>query len=102
MPGANHQRDALAPPGFPLVTRPRMDLECNRNIGCASQKLAAPARNWLRQPLVTTTDLRHSVPKAGEAMARATALPVQHPTDRLVGQTPAIQALQAQIRHLAT
>jgi DNA-binding NtrC family response regulator/predicted ATPase len=34
-------------------------------------------------------------------MARAGALPVHHPTDRLVGQTPAIQALRAQIRHLA-
>ena len=34
-------------------------------------------------------------------MAREAALPVHHPTDRLVGQTPAIQALRAQIRHLA-
>jgi two-component system response regulator PilR (NtrC family) len=34
-------------------------------------------------------------------MARAAALPVQHPTDRLVGQAPAILALRAQIRHLA-
>jgi DNA-binding NtrC family response regulator/predicted ATPase len=34
-------------------------------------------------------------------MARAAALPVQHPTDRLVGHTPAIQALRAQLRHLA-
>ena len=33
-------------------------------------------------------------------MAREAALPVHHPTDRLVGQTPAIQALRAQIRHL--
>jgi hypothetical protein len=35
-------------------------------------------------------------------MARAAALPVQHPTDRLVGGTPAIQALRAQIRHHRT
>jgi DNA-binding NtrC family response regulator/predicted ATPase len=34
-------------------------------------------------------------------MAREAALPAFHPTDRLVGQTPAIQALRAQIRHLA-
>ena len=34
-------------------------------------------------------------------MAREAALPVHHPTDRLVGQTPAIQALRAQIHHLA-
>ena len=34
-------------------------------------------------------------------MAREAALPVHHPTDRLVGQSPAIQALRAQIRHLA-
>jgi DNA-binding NtrC family response regulator len=34
-------------------------------------------------------------------MAREAALPVHHPTDRLVGQAPAIQALRAQIRHLA-
>jgi DNA-binding NtrC family response regulator/predicted ATPase len=34
-------------------------------------------------------------------MAREAALPVHHLTDRLVGQTPAIQALRAQIRHLA-
>jgi DNA-binding NtrC family response regulator/predicted ATPase len=34
-------------------------------------------------------------------MAREAALPVHHPTDRLVGQAPAIQALRAQICHLA-
>jgi DNA-binding NtrC family response regulator/predicted ATPase len=34
-------------------------------------------------------------------MERETALPVHHPTDRLVGRAPAIQALRAQIRHLA-
>jgi hypothetical protein len=34
-------------------------------------------------------------------MAREAALPIHHPTDRLVGHTPAIQALRAQIRHLA-
>jgi two-component system, NtrC family, response regulator AtoC len=34
-------------------------------------------------------------------MARAAVLSVQRPTDRLVEDTPAIQALRAQIRHLA-
>jgi DNA-binding NtrC family response regulator/tetratricopeptide (TPR) repeat protein len=34
-------------------------------------------------------------------MVREAALPIHHPTARLVGQTPAIQALRAQIRHLA-
>jgi DNA-binding NtrC family response regulator/predicted ATPase len=34
-------------------------------------------------------------------MVREAALPVHHPTDRVVGQVPAIQALRAQIRHLA-
>jgi DNA-binding NtrC family response regulator/predicted ATPase len=34
-------------------------------------------------------------------MAREAVLPVHHPTDRLVGQAPAIQALRTQIRHLA-
>ncbi len=57
------------------------------------QQLAAPASNWLRQPPLTTTDVRHSGPKAGAAMARTAALSV-HPTDRLVRHTPAIQALR--------
>src|SRR5262245_3927112 len=34
-------------------------------------------------------------------MAREEALPATHPTDRIVGEAPAIQALRAQIRHLA-
>jgi DNA-binding NtrC family response regulator/predicted ATPase len=34
-------------------------------------------------------------------MAREAALPVHHPTARLVGQTPAMQALRTQIHHLA-
>jgi hypothetical protein len=40
-------------------------------------------------------------PKQGEVMAREEALPAQHPTDCLVGQAPAIQALRGQIRRLA-
>ena len=64
-------------------------------------KLAAPARNWLRQPLMTTTDVQAFGTRSRGGMAREAALPVHHPTDRLVGQTPAIQALCAQIRHLA-
>jgi DNA-binding NtrC family response regulator len=35
-------------------------------------------------------------------MARSDPLPPAHPTDRIVGHAPAIQALRAQIRHLAT
>ena len=35
-------------------------------------------------------------------MARSDPVPHAHPTDRLVGHAPAIQALRAQIRHLAT
>jgi DNA-binding NtrC family response regulator/class 3 adenylate cyclase len=34
-------------------------------------------------------------------MARSDAVPHAHPTDRLVGQAPAIEALRAQSRHLA-
>jgi hypothetical protein len=43
----------------------------------------------------------HLATAEGQVMAREAALPIQHPTDRLVGHTPAIQALRAQIRHLA-
>src|SRR5262245_47455044 len=40
-------------------------------------------------------------PVAGEVpMARAGPVSPVHPTDRLVGETPALQALRAQIRHL--
>jgi DNA-binding NtrC family response regulator/tetratricopeptide (TPR) repeat protein len=35
-------------------------------------------------------------------MARSHPLPAAHPTDRIVGHAPAIQALRAQIRHLAS
>src|ERR671931_791744 len=35
-------------------------------------------------------------------MARLDSVPHAHPTDRIVGNAPAIQALRAQIRHLAT
>ena len=35
-------------------------------------------------------------------MARSDPVPPAHPTDRIVGDAPAIQALRAQIRHLAT
>jgi DNA-binding NtrC family response regulator/tetratricopeptide (TPR) repeat protein/class 3 adenylate cyclase len=35
-------------------------------------------------------------------MARSDPIPHAHPTDRIVGHAPAIQALRAQIRHLAT
>ena len=65
-------------------------------------KLAAPASNWLRQPPMTTTDVQAFGLEAGEVMARAAALPIEHPTDRLLGRSPAISALRAQIRHLAT
>src|SRR5947209_12695679 len=34
-------------------------------------------------------------------MARSDPVPHAHPTDRIVGNVPAIQALRAQIRHLA-
>src|SRR5215831_7355792 len=34
-------------------------------------------------------------------MARSAPVPQAHPTDRIVGHTPAIDALRAQIRHLA-
>jgi hypothetical protein len=56
-------------------------------------KVAAPARNWLRQPAMTTTVEQAFRIGRGEVMAREAALPVQHPVDRLVGHTPAIQAL---------
>jgi transcriptional regulator with PAS, ATPase and Fis domain len=35
-------------------------------------------------------------------MARSRPVPHPHPTDRIVGNTPAIQTLRAQIRHLAS
>ena len=35
-------------------------------------------------------------------MARSDPVPHAHPTDRLVGHAPVIDALRAQIRHLAT
>src|SRR4029434_7332510 len=35
-------------------------------------------------------------------MARSDSVPHAHPTDRIVGHAPTIQALRAQIRHLAT
>src|SRR5215831_12805506 len=35
-------------------------------------------------------------------MVRSDPAPHAHPTDRIVGNAPAIQALRAQIRHLAT
>ena len=34
-------------------------------------------------------------------MARSDPVPPAHPTDRIVGNAPVIQALRAQIRHLA-
>ena len=36
------------------------------------------------------------------SVARSDPVPHAHPTDRLVGHAPAVQALRAQIRHLAT
>jgi len=35
-------------------------------------------------------------------MARSDPVPHAHPTDRIVGHAPVIDALRAQIRHLAT
>jgi DNA-binding NtrC family response regulator len=35
-------------------------------------------------------------------MAHRPLIPAAHPTERLVGEAPAIGALRAQIRHLAT
>src|SRR5262245_52913076 len=41
-------------------------------------------------------------PRGGMPMADSPPQPALHPTDRLVGRTPAVAALRAQIRHLAT
>ena len=35
-------------------------------------------------------------------MAQSDPVPHAHPTDRIVGHAPTIQALRTQIRHLAT
>src|SRR5262245_57231637 len=42
------------------------------------------------------------LPAEGDAMPPPRTVPPHHPTDRLIGQAPIVQALRSQIRHLSS
>src|SRR5262245_38525577 len=73
------------------------DRRADASPRCPSQSMMSPS-------LCRGFPLLHlpSAVTEGGAMPRPHAAPPSHPTDRLVGQASAIQALRAHIRHLAS